>query len=579
MGTTVLRELRLNNLAIAKDVRLELDPGLNVLTGSTGAGKSLVVEALRWLTGEPIERGWIRSGADAASAEAFFDLSDRAELLAAVEDLGVPRPRDGCLRLRREVKVAGRSRAFVDATPASAAMLASICGRLIELQSQHEQSRLLSGAAHASLLDGCGVREAALLEFENSFQAHAAAFNAAADWKARRAELLAQRDLLHYQLRELSDAALTAGEMDTLRQSVARMSGGARLLQAVAAAHGCLQDEERGAAPALSEAHRLLGRVGSGIEELERAGEALSAAAELTEEAARSLARLLDAAEVDPAELDRAQARLAQLEALGRKYGRTEVELVQLRDRLARDLEGIDAGEALPESIDAPLRAAVQQLQNSAQALNRERRTVARRAEKAAATLLAELGMPQAEMRFELLLREDAQGPVRIEATPVAPTRDGAERVRLLVRTNRGEPLGPVERVASGGELSRLALVLRTLSAARRQPALVILDEVDTGLSADLGPALASRLRAMSANVQLLVITHLPAVAAAGDRHLAASKEQHGSRVVSEVTRLSGEARVAEIARMLGGDGDVQRRHARHLLRAGRGGEREEASA
>jgi DNA repair protein RecN (Recombination protein N) len=575
----VLRELRLSNLAIAADVTVTLGPGLNVLTGSTGAGKSLVVEALRWLTGDPIERGLIRAGAAAASAEAFFDLEGRPDLLDALEELGLPRPRDGCLRVRREVRVGGRSRAHIDATPAPAALLAALCGRLIELQSQHEQVRLLQPSAHAALLDGCGVADELLREHEAAFDDHALARAAVEQWQARRAQLLAQRDLVEVQLRDLERARLRDGELEALRQTVARMAGGARLVEAVSAASEALADEDRGAAHRLAEAQRLLSRAGTDLDALAQAREALVSAAELAAQAQRVLAGFLADSDLDPAELDRSQARLAELQALVRRYGRSERELIELRERLRLELAGLDDGPQPPPALALGLAAATQRLQAAAVALHRARVAVARTAQRVAEALLAELGMREAQLAFALTLRESEEGPVRIDGRAVQPAREGPERVALLVRTNRGEALGPVERVASGGELSRLSLVLRTLSARRHQPALLILDEVDTGLSADLGPAVAERLRAMAAEVQLLVITHMPAVAAAAQRHLAARKEAEGDRVISQIAVLQAGQRVAELARMLGGEGEQQRKLARHMLRAQAGEAATEAAS
>lgn len=561
----MLLELHLRNLAVAADVSIQLGPGLNVLSGRTGAGKSLVVEALRWLRGEEVDRGLLRAGADMASAEALFDVDSRPHLRESLVALGIDPPADGLLRLRREVRSEGRSRAYVGVRASSAAVLQALCEALVEMQSQHEQLSLRQPAAHANVLDDLGALEERA-QWNSAFARWREVEQRIAAARARSQQLRDQRELLEYQRRELEEARLQGEELEGLRVRVARMEGGARLVASTQAALGAL-DADPGAATSLGEALHQLRNVPEELSELVEVRDTLHAAVDLVDEARRALERFLDGRDFDPATLARDQERLGELLGLLRKYGRTEPELVALRDRLRRELAELDESGETPAALAAERERAVSELQVAADVLDRARARVSRRVESDAVTLLAELGMPGAALRFDRIVEEDPEGPLRVQGRRARPLPTGPTQVRLAVRTNAGERFGALEKVASGGELSRIGLVLRSLGTATRRPALLLLDEVDAGLGADLGPALARRLRALSERGQVLVISHLPAVAAAADVHLAAHKSDDGERTASRIEVLDPSSRSREIARMLGGSDARTKALASELLR------------
>ncbi len=552
-GTTLLREIRLKNLAIARDVTVPLSGGLNVLTGSTGAGKSLVVQAVRWLRGEKTDETLIRRGEEKSSAEAVFDLSGRDDLLRVLTELGLEPGEDGLLTLRRELRRNGKSAAFVDGRRTSAAHLSRICSQLLQLQSQHQQTKLLDPSAHVRLLDDCGVDPGLREEWRQAWKEWRMRREEMETWRRRNEAFQAQREIYEYQRRELEEAALVEGEMEALRERVALAAGGARLLEAAQEANQLLDGEESGALGQITAAAARLAGLPPDIEVFSESGELLMQAEELVLDAARQLERFLDAAHFDPAQLDADQARLARLEELTRKYGRSEHELIaylqELQERLA---ENAASGEP-PAELAKALQQATERLQSAASALSKARRKVARSVARQAAVLLGELGMPQAELSFALTPRSDPEGELRVGGSRVHAHRDGPERVQLLVRANPGESLAPLEKAASGGELSRIGLILRSLAVQGRQPALLVLDEVDAGVGADLGPAIARRLAALSTSVQILAITHLPAVAAVARQHLLATKDQRGERTLSRVEPVFGKERLAELTRMIGG--------------------------
>lgn len=564
----MLCELHLRNLAVAADVSLRLDPGFNVLTGSTGAGKSLVAEAVRWLRGEPIDRGVVRAGSETASAEATFDLHARPELVTALAERGVEVADDGVLRLRREVLSSGRSRAWVDGRLASAALLQEIGGILVQSQAQHLQLGLLDPRRHVRLLDALGVDEALIRAWDEARQQWRQAREAIEEWAAERDRLLEQRDVLQYQWRELEDAALRGDEIEGLRRTVSLMEGGARLLELAEAARQRLDDEAGGAGPAIGAALASLRRAPEGVDELAEAVEALEGAAELVREASANLEHVLDEAGIDPAAFEEAQERLGLLTELTRKYGRPEAALLRLRDRLREQLDALGDDDDVPPELRLAEERARERLDAAGRALHTARKRVARRAVEDCAPLLAELGMDGAELSFEFRPQADPAGPVRIDGRRVEALASGPAEVVLLARTNRGERAAPVHRGASGGELSRIALVLRSLALRGQAPALLLLDEVDAGIGADLAPAVGRRLAALAEAGQLLAITHQAQVAAAADRHLLAVKEADDERVFSEIRVLGPPARIDELVRMLGTDTPESRHLARDLLRA-----------
>lgn len=562
----MLLELRLRNLAVAEDVAFPLTAGLNVLTGSTGAGKSLAVEALHWLRGEKVDPQLLRHGAETASAEALFDLARAPRVREKLVELGFELSSDEVLRLRREFRE-GRSRAWVDSRLASAAVLRALTDELLELQSQHQQLSLLRAQGHAGYLDQTEECAPLRRDYLQALRAWRELQERVRAHRQRQQALREQRELLEYQQRELEEAGLQGDEMPGLRRDLARLEGGARLVENVQEALARLRDEDRGAIASLQSARGRMRDVPAEMEDLQEALETLEGAAALAEEAARDLEGFVLDTDIDPEDLDHKQARLAELEALTRKYGRTEAELVDLRDRLRQDLDDLGGEDDLPAALASERESVRDRLQGAATALHRQRKRQARRLQTEAPDLLEELGMEGAALRFDLLPDPDRGGDFQIEGRKVQLHREGPTRVRLQVRTNPGEDFGPVETTASGGELSRIALVLRSLSVSERRPTLLLLDEVDAGLGADLGPALARRLRALADGAQVLAITHLPAVAALADHHLVATKSTDGDRTNTDITPLDESGREQELLRMIGGPSERARALARELRR------------
>ncbi len=567
----MLRQLRVGNLALAEDVVVTLEPGLTMLTGETGAGKSLIAGALGLLAGGRADRGLVREGEDLAFVEGVFDLDTRPEARALAAGLGLRLGDDGILVLRREVRREGRGRVLINGLVSSLALLEELGGHLLHVQSQDQQRELTRTHFAVDLLD-----EILGLTGERS-----RAKAALAEWRATEKEMAhrrqeaafarEQRDMWAYQLRELEEAALDVDEAASLGEKLVLGRGARGLLEAGAAARLELAEGELNAAALIGKA---LGRLGGAAAESPRLAEVVelaSAAQEQVGEAARLLERFLDQVEVDPARLDELEARQSLYHELTRKFDRDVPGLLVLRDelaaRLARERAAVSDLDALAERQIA----AAAEVGEACSALRRRRVAGAPAVSERAAELIRPLALPRLELAFTVEPDPD-DGGLEVDGAQSRVTSRGADRVRLEVRTNPGEAAGEVARIASGGERSRIYLGLVVMGLQERsEPALQLFDEIDSGLGMDHALAVARLLGRLARPGQVLCVTHLPTVAACGDQHLRVGKSVRDGRTTLMVQAVTGEERIDELARLLGGtdagDTDRQRDYARELLR------------
>ena len=546
-----LRELTVENLAVVERVRLALDPGFTVLTGETGAGKSLVVDAVALALGARAASDQVRSGAVAARVEAVFDapppLSE--DPLADVLAEG-----DGLAIVRREVGADGRSVARLNDRTVTVGSLATLGTRLGEIHGQHDQQRLLEPARQLALLDGFGGHRERLEAVAEAHRAWRATVARAAELVTDAHELARRVELLRHQVDEIAAADPKPGEDLELEAQLRAAEHAESIARAAAEAVAALR-EEGGAADALAIVERGLIGAGQHDDRFSPLADRAAALAAEAGELARDVADAAEQVELDPASRAAAEERLGLLYDLRRKYGDTIEAVVafgaEAADELAR-LEG-QAGERerlRAEEIEG--RAA---LDAGAAALSDARRATADRLAEAVNAELPPLGLPA-----------DAFG-VTLEPADVGPT--GADRVLFTFAPNPGEPPRPLGRIASGGEASRLSLALKVVLATADETPLLVFDEVDAGVGGRNASALGERLRALSRFHQVLCVTHLPQVAAYADAHLVVGKRVEGERTATDVRALEGEARAAELAAMLAGEGagDEARSAAEALLR------------
>jgi DNA repair protein RecN (Recombination protein N) len=549
----MLTELRVRDLATIADVTLNLGPGLNVLTGETGAGKSMLVDALALLLGERAASGSVRPGAGKAIVEGAFEGLD-PRTRRQVEALGLD-AEDARVIVRREVSTEGRSRAWVNGSPTTAAVLGQLGSLLVDLHGQHETQSLLHADAQRDILDAFAHAEPERMGVAEAHAALAALRGEEASLASRRDEVRRRADYLRHVVREIEQARLQPGEDEALQIEARRLSQAGALGEQAQRIVDALEGDQGDALGALSAADRAL----AGLEKVDPAvagwREMLDAAYTNLSELARQAAAYAAEVEEDPERLAEVERRRDLLFKLTGKYGATIEAVLATREQSAAELDLLDTADVDLRALGARRMAAETALGAAADALSAKRRDAADRLARGVSRLLPQLGLPGGKLLVAL-------------ARLPEPAAHGQESVHFDVQLNVGLEAKPLARVASGGELSRLMLALKVVLARHDAIATLVFDEVDQGIGGEIGAQVGSALAEVAERHQVLVITHLPQIAARADQHLVVSKEARGGIATSDVQTMHGEDRVGELARMLGdAEGDAARRHAQALLR------------
>jgi DNA repair protein RecN (Recombination protein N) len=548
-----LRELTVENLAVVESVRLTLEPGFTVLTGETGAGKSLVVDALALALGERASTDLVRAGTDAARVEAVFDAPavDPEHALADVVEAG-----EGELIVRREIAADGRSSVRVNDRAVTVGGLASLGTALGEIHGQHDQQRLLEPAHQLALLDAFGGHAALVDEVGKAHRAWRAAVAASAELLTDDHELARRIDLLRHQVDEISTAAPRAGEDEELEAQLRAAAHAETIARSTAGAVAALRDEG-GATDALGVAERALSAAAEHDERLaDLAARAAGLAAE-SAELARDVAAASETVDLDPASRAAAEERLALLYDLRRKYGDALDAVIAFGQEAAAELDRLEHQGEERERSRALEGERLEALTAGCERLRAARLAAAGRLAKAVNSELPPLGLPA--------------GAFDVDLSPVEPGTTGADRSTFTFAPNPGEPPRPLGRIASGGEASRLALALKVVLAGGDATPLLVFDEIDAGVGGRNASALGERLKALAAYHQVICVTHLPQVAAHADTHLVVDKRVAGKRTTTVARVLDADERAVELAAMLGGGGDEAQAAAAALLRSASG--------
>jgi len=556
----MLQSLSIRDVVLIERLDLAFGSGLSVLTGETGAGKSILLDSLGLALGARADAGLVRAGAAQAVVAASFAPDPGHPVFALLAEQGVAA--EGEVVLRRVVARDGKSRAFVNDEPAGVALLRRIAATLVEVQGQHDQVGLADPSTHAALLDAFGVPQALRERVGTSHRAWRAAETALAEARAAIEAAAREEDWLRHAVDELTALAPEEGEEEALAAERQRMQQGERYAEAIAAALSELTPRDRRSGSpgqSLRAAARVLQRLPGAAAEIAPALAAIERAEEAVAEAEMLLQRLASDAEADPRRLEQTEERLFALRAAARKHSVAVVELpgllASLKDRLAALDAGTDRVEALARAA-AEARAAYAE---AAQVLSAARRSAAGKLDKAVAKELAPLRLDKAVFTTEVApLPETAWGAA------------GADAVQFLVATNPGQPAGPLAKIASGGELSRLMLALKVVLARGSPVPTLVFDEVDSGIGGATAAAVGERRARVAERLQVLVVTHSPQVAARGAAHFQVRKATARGSTATRVDRLEDTARREEIARMLAGETvtDAARAAADSLLAA-----------
>jgi DNA repair protein RecN (Recombination protein N) len=549
----MLRYLAIRHLAVIDQLELEFQPGLNVLTGETGAGKSILVGAVGLLVGGRASADIVRTGEDTATVEAVFDTAHGRELI-----------------VRREVTAQGRSRAYVDGALVTSAALREAAGELVDLHGQHEHQVLLDPATHLDLLDAYAGLSAARAEVAEAYRVWLRIRDEGARLAASQRETAARREFVEFQLSEISKAAPKAGEDEELSAARTVLANADKLQRLCDAAYEALYEGDNAALTTLGAVWRRVGELATIDEKFAPYVAARDVVKPQLEELAYFLRSYAAGIEASPARLQEVEDRLAVLERLKKKYGPSLADVIARAEQLARDLEDVDNASERMSQIERDLNRAGQSYLAACARLTAQRQPAAERFSRALESSLADLAMARTrcEVRFTTAV-DEGQWSER-----------GVDSGEFYISPNPGEDLKPLARIASGGELSRIMLALKTLASTDAPGKTLIFDEVDTGIGGAVADVVGSRLARLAERVQVLCITHLPQIAAHGTSHFAIAKSVKSGRTLTHVSRLDARQREDELARMIGGS-DISvavRAGARDLL-ASRGGAKGEAKA
>jgi len=549
----MLTTLRIKNLALVADLTLELQPGCNVITGETGAGKSIILGALNLVLGQRADRTLIRSGCDSCSVEAALDVGKlQAPLAAFLEENGLE-PSDGRqLVLKRSFSTAGTNRQFVNGSPTTLNVLAAIGEWLVDMHGPHDHQSLLHASKQLAILDAFGGLEPQRSEVSELVRQRHEVESQKAALIVDEKSYVQQLDLLRFQVQEIEAAQIEPEEEVQVTQEFNRASNAARLQQLSQAALELLSEGET---TVLSQA----GAMGRVLHDLEKLDPGATGLTELHEQAVSQLqelqtgiSRYADKVDVDPARLSELEERLNLIHSLKRKYGPNLAEVIAFGEAAKAMLQSLESRDAELARLNSELAKLEARLSRAAEHLSAERARVIPKLSKAVARQLADLGFQQS--KFDV-----AQSPIEISAA-------GGDSVEFLFSPNVGEPLKPLRAIASSGEMARVMLALKTVLAAQDEIPVLVFDEVDANVGGETAQAVGEKMKQIAERRQVFCITHLPQVAAAADAHYVVTKQVKDGRTISEITLLEKKSRVTELARMLGGQSDAARKHAEALL-------------
>jgi DNA repair protein RecN (Recombination protein N) len=555
----MIKLLRISNIALVQAADLELGPGLTLLTGETGAGKSILVDALSLVLGARASSDLIRTGADRAVVEAVIE-SDRAR--DALERMGLPADDDEII-VRRELQASGKGRATVNGALVPASVLRDLGPHLAAIHGQHEPQGLLDPDTHLDVVDHhAGVDRAGVAEAHRRLREAEAQLDAL---RRDRRECERRREMLEYQLAEIHKAGLRAGEEEELRSEKSVQANAGRLSALASEAYALLYEDDAAVLARLRQAYRRVEELAGIDRRFQGYLEGREAVMAQLDDLALFLRDYQDGVQVVPGRLDEIESRLALVERLKRKYGATEEEILAFAERCRAELQRLASPEEAERALGQERAAAIARYVELATVLAKKRRAAAKDLEKKVEAELALLAMEKT--RFKV--RFDPDIPMADGADTSGWTERGLETAEFLLSPNPGEELRPLARIASGGELSRILLALKSVATLDAPGQTLVFDEVDAGIGGRVAEVVGRKLRAMAQQHQVLCVTHLPQIASMADAHYVVRKSTERGRTTTVLERLRDGERVEEVARMLGGETvtDTARKHAKEMVR------------
>jgi len=567
----MLRELHIKNLAIIDDASANFEKGLNVLTGETGAGKSIIIDALCLALGERASTEVIRSGEKEAVVEAFFDIPPKllnSSSRRFLQDLGI-NIENGII-LKRILSAQGKNRAYINDSMVNVQTLSEISKGIIDVHGQYEYQSLLSPDNQLDMLDAYGGLLIERQEFTAIYETQTSLKQQIAELMQKEKERAQRLDILGFQVNEIETADLKIGEEEELSEEVKILSSASLLTELANQAYESLYSSDSACLTNLSKILNSLKEI-SNIDV--RAADAVKSAEEaipLLEETAYFLRDYKDSLNFNPERLEEIQTRLELIKGLKKKYGGNIQEVLDYREKGLRELDELQHSEEKLETLNAELKKLKNILTEKAQHLSKQRKAVAKKIEQQVISELSSLSMP--DTRFSIQITQEAGDET---ADDFKANSKGIDKIEYLISPNIGEELKPLSKIASGGELSRVMLALKGILAKGDKIPVLIFDEIDAGIGGRAAETVGQKLKSLSASHQIICITHLPQIASYADTHLKIEKKIKAKRTTVEVRKIEKDERTVEIARMLSGDSsEVSIKHAKEMLKLkGRGGE------
>ena len=548
----MLKEIKISNFAIIENLRVEFHPGLNVLTGETGAGKSILMNALNLILGGRADTDFIRSGESAATVEAMFQIGDPT-LLEDIHNLGID-AEDGELLIKRNVSHAGKSRCFLNDSSITVATLAKIGNRLVDIHGQHDHQALLRTETHVDLLDHYGKTLTARQGFGREFTEYQ---NCVKDLKAMRSKEQSRKErqeLLKFKLAEIDQGQLSPEEEEELKNERNKLRHAEKLHQSLELILNQLTESEGSALEQLGRTQKEFAALVDIDPALEKqAGRAQTAYCEL-EELVDELQNYLRTIEFNPPRLEEIEDRLAEINGLKRKYGVDIQAILEERKKVAAELESLGSNKEKMDSLESEIANREKNMEKQAIALAEKREKSAKNLKKNVEKELADLNMAQVQFGVRFDYPSDSEGFVRFRGEPVKLFPAGIGAIEFLFSPNPGEELRPLAKIASGGELSRVTLALKSILHEQDPVPVMVFDEVDTGIGGKVAEKVGMKLEKVAEGKQVFCITHLPQIAGMASAHYLVQKTVKGNRTHSSIEELSYDQRVEEIARMSGGE-------------------------
>ncbi|MBI4825705.1 MAG: DNA repair protein RecN [Nitrospirae bacterium] len=558
----MLRELRIKNLAIIEDATAEFGAGLNVLTGETGAGKSIIISALSLALGERATSTIIRSGEKEGTVQAFFDIKPGAfnrSFETFLRDSGVEA--DEGIILTRNISSAGKSKAYINDSMINLQTLSDASSALIDIHGQFEHQSLLAAEKQLELLDLHGGLHKERQEVSDLYERMSGLRQKISALAQRDKERLQRIDMLQFQIKEIESAGVKPGEEEELEEETKILSSAVRLAELANRAYDSIYSLDSACITNLSSVINDLKEI-SVIDS--RAGEALKSAEDampLLEEASYFLRDYKDGINFDPARLEEVQERLELIKRLKKKYGETLQDVIDKRESALIELEELQHSEEMLDSLKKELDDARQRLTEKAQELSKKRKAVAKKLEPKIIEELSKLSMPDTQFLISITQQ---QGDDTSDGSSM-----GIDEIEFLISPNVGETLKPLSKIASGGELSRVMLALKGIMSDGDNIPVLVFDEIDAGIGGKAAETVGKRLKDLSSMHQVICITHLPQIASYADIHLKIEKKTEKGKTRVRINRVEKDARVEEIARMLSGEiSDVSLKHAKEMLKA-----------